>query len=409
MRWTGLFAAATWLAAGSVMAQDFEIGAFRQHRAAAVAAVNSGNFATARMEVSQARAMLPSAPSVLLLGAQIEAAAGDSQATKAWLDDYLKRGLWFDPARYPGLAAVLDDAGKAQLAANGADFGTFSTLAEIPDAVLVENVAIAGDGKLYFSTVREGALNRFEPRFIVHDLPGGQGGYGLVADGKTAWLAVSPGGVAGVSAALREAELLHIDLKDGTVVARFSDYGAKGFNDLALGRTDLYSSDSQGGAVYRLKGRAGKIETLIPAGKLGSPQGLAESPDGKTLIVADYPSGLWRVDLATGAASLLAVPDDVALPGTDGVTRDGNDLIVVQNGVSPARVLRVHLTPDWQVIESVEVLLRGGVLEEPTGGVIYGGDYVFVARSQWTDFGEDGAKVPAGVKPAIIGRLKLRD
>ncbi|EGF90441.1 TPR repeat-containing protein [Asticcacaulis biprosthecium C19] len=409
MRWTGLLTAAAWLLAGSAMAQDFDINAFRQHRKAAIAAVNGGDFAAARSEVAQARALLPSAPSVLMLGAQIESAAGDNPATKAWVDDYLKRGLWFDPARYPGLMMVMDDAAKALLAANGADLGSFATLAEIPEAVLVESVAIAGDGKLYFGTVHDGAVNRLEKRYVIHDLPGGVGGYGLAVDADTAWLATSPGGVAGVSAALRLPEVLQLRLKDGELLQHFGHDDAKGFNDLALGKTDLYTSDSQGGAVYRLRGRGGALEGLIPAGRLGSPQGLAESSDGKTLIVADYPSGLWRVDLATGAASLLAVPDTASLTGVDGVVRDGDDLIVVQNGVKPARGLRVHMKPDWQAIESVEVLLRGGQLEEPTGGVIDGGDYVFVARSQWTDFGDDGGVVEGGAKPAIIGRLKLRD
>ncbi|ESQ89854.1 hypothetical protein ABAC460_11165 [Asticcacaulis sp. AC460] len=409
MRFHGVWLAAAWLVAGSVMAQDFDINAFRQHRKTAIAAVNSGDFATARSEIAQARALLPSAPSVLMLGAQIESAAGDNPATKAWVDDYLKRGLWFEPARYPGLMMVLDDAGKAQLAANGADLGSFTTVAGIPETVLVESVAIAGDGKFYFSSVHDGALNRLAPRYVMQGLPGGVGGYGLAVDGDTAWLATSPGEVSGHSAGVHQPEVVHIGLRDGKSLQYFGHNDAKGFNDLAIGRTDLYTSDSQGGAVYRLRGRAGALEVLIPAGKLGSPQGLAESADGKTLIVADYPSGLWRVDLATGSAALLPIPDTASLAGVDGVVRDGDDLIVVQNGVKPARVLRVRMKPDWQAIDSVEVLLRGGQLEEPTGGVIDGGDYVFVARSQWSDFGEDGAVVESGVKPAIIGRLKLRD
>ena len=34
-------------------------------------------------------------------------------------------------------------------------------------------------------------------------------------------------------------------------------------------------------------------------------------------------------------------------------------------------------------------------IEEPSGGTVVGGDYLFVARSQWAAFGDDGTLTPA--------------
>ena len=105
--------------------------------------------------------------------------------------------------------------------------------------------------------------------------------------------------------------------------------------------------------------------------------------------------------------AVLGVPKTASLVGIDGVARFGNDLIVIQNGIQPARILRIHMSTDWKAIDSVEVLLRGGKLDEPTNGVVSGDRYVFVARSQWSDFDGDGqAKATHG--PAIIGEIKLR-
>ena len=153
---------------------------------------------------------------------------------------------------------------------------------------------------------------------------------------------------------------------------------------------------------------SGAWQTVIPTGQLPSPQGMAESADGKTLIVADYTSGLHAVDLTSGDIVHLKVPDTASLIGVDGVARYGQDLIVVQNGIQPARILRVRMKSDWKAIDKVDVILRGGELEEPANGTAFGNRYVFVARSQWSDF--DGEGRPKGAHgPAIIGEINLTE
>lgn len=390
-------------------AQDFRVGEFRQHRAAAVKAVNAGDFATAETEAGAARAMLPSAPTVLLLGAQIEVAAGKPDAAKPWLKDYLRRGLWFDATRYPDLAVLLDDNDRNQLAANGAPAGSFETVAQIAGPRLVEGIALDPTGRIYLSSVHDGGLATLDGDSlrVVHDLPDGLGGYGLGLRNGQAWLAMSPGAISGTAAGPQTAEVVRIDLADGVVTARWRDTRPdRSFGDLSLGRTDLYVSDSQHGEVLRLKDMNGPFDILVPEGQLGSPQGLVETPDGAAVIVADYTSGLWRIDLATGAVRQLAVPEDASLVGIDGLTRDGDDLIAVQNGLKPQRILRLHMRSDWQVLQSAEILLKSDLAEESTSGAVFDGRYWFVARSQWSDFNDDGSEKP-DAKPAIIGVMNL--
>jgi sugar lactone lactonase YvrE len=162
------------------------------------------------------------------------------------------------------------------------------------------------------------------------------------------------------------------------------------------------------GELLVLRPGASVLEVLLPAGTLGSPQGLVVTPDGTALIVADYSSGLWRVDRATGAATRLAQPAIDSLIGVDGLTTDGRFLYGFQNGVAPQRVLKFALDAGWTSILNVTVLAANlPVISEPTTGLVRNRELVFVSRSQWSDFGGDGAQTTAAPAPAIIARLPL--
>jgi sugar lactone lactonase YvrE len=150
------------------------------------------------------------------------------------------------------------------------------------------------------------------------------------------------------------------------------------------------------------------VETLTAPGTLGSPQGMVISPDARTLIVADYPSGLWRVDASTGAASRLPTPDGVSLIGVDGLIGDDRRLFAVQNGVAPQRILRLDLNADWTAVEAVEVLAANlPEIDEPTTGVMLDGALIFVARSQWSEFDGEGRPGSPEMAPARVMRLAL--
>ena len=116
-------------------------------------------------------------------------------------------------------------------------------------------------------------------------------------------------------------------------------------------------------------------------------------PGGKTLLVPDYLKGIAAVDLDGGKIRWLSHPREVALNGIDGLYFAGPALLAVQNGVRPARVVR--LWPDAQLLrierlEVIEAATEG--LGEPTLGTLVGVDFVFIADSGWDRYGDDGAR-----------------
>ena len=124
--------------------------------------------------------------------------------------------------------------------------------------------------------------------------------------------------------------------------------------------------------------------------------------------MADYSSGLWQVPLTGGSPARIPAPSHASLIGIDGLMTDGDSLYAIQNGVAPQRVLRLTLSADGRAIDTVTVLAANlPELDEPTTGLVLNGELVFVSRSQWSDFGPDGALVAPDPAPARIARLQL--
>jgi hypothetical protein len=179
-------------------------------------------------------------------------------------------------------------------------------------------------------------------------------------------------------------------LKDGTVLA----------------------SDGEGGMVWRVISpddpRAGEgpwMEPWLQGPPLSSPQGMAEAVGG--VYLADYSSGLHRLDL-DGERQPLVVPEDLCDLGIDGlVAADAHHLVAIQNGFAPQRILYLTLSDDGTEITDWQVLAAGlPEWREPTLGLVHEGWFYFVANSYWPNFADFENPNPSQGPPEIR-RVKL--
>lgn len=170
----------------------------------------------------------------------------------------------------------------------------------------------------------------------------------------------------------------------------------------------VFAADPEQGRVYVLAPDAKAFRTLVDRGALRSAQGMALSPDGKTLYVADYARGIARVRMGDGSVTWLAAPADTALTGVDGLALAGGWLIAIQNGLNPHRVIGLRLDPAGESAIEVRVLERGHrAFDEPTLGVIVGTGFYFVANSQYGHFRRDGSLDETRLVGAVILRTPL--
>ncbi|GAB4567319.1 MAG: hypothetical protein Tsb0020_19750 [Haliangiales bacterium] len=263
--------------------------------------------------------------------------------------------------------------------------------------------------------------------------------------------------------------LLGLSLATGEVVTRVEapdDGQPHSFGDLLVdSRGAVYVADSRSGAIYLLPAGGDTLDTLVEPGQLRSPQGLVLVDDDSTLLVADYGFGIARVTLdrqpaapadaapdpgttappgqprdhtvatsitylpitappqisddRSGSTSAPATEGDAEraahpqpfLVGIDGLVAYRGDLLAIQNGLTPHRILRLTLSRDHTAITRVTpVVMNHPRFDEPTVGVVVANNpehdlpagFYYVANSQWGAFGPRAPEGATRAPPAIL-------
>jgi len=172
---------------------------------------------------------------------------------------------------------------------------------------------------------------------------------------------------------------------------------------------DVYATDSQDPVIWRVLSGADQVQEFVRHPLFRSLQGPTVNPSGRILYVADYSHGVLAVDLNTREVTSLATPARTTVLGVDGLVWHEGGLIGVQNGVSPARVVRLALDAGGRRITEFAVLDRHlRIATEPTIGTVWGRSFFYVANSQWEAY-DDAGRLKAGVRlePPRILEIKL--
>jgi sugar lactone lactonase YvrE len=204
--------------------------------------------------------------------------------------------------------------------------------------------------------------------------------------------------------------VLCFELSSGHLLRRIEGPPHSAFGDMALTpQGDPIVGDGAGGGVYRVQGDA--LQRL-DRGDFISPQTAAMHPDGRHIFVPDYTRGIGVLDLTNKKVTWLGQGGSkpYALGGVDGLYFDHGFLILVQNGASPERVLRLQLDSTLGRIVSEQIIERATpTLGDPTHGVIVGDFFYYIANSGWNQVDDHGVLPPgAAFTAARIMRFRVR-
>jgi len=263
---------------------------------------------------------------------------------------------------------------------------------------------VAGVAARRIVEIRDGRARDF-----VH-LPDDYSPFGIAVAGQMLWVtaAVIPQGAGhdGPSA------LIAFDLT-GRVrnIYPVPDDGRHALGDLTIASDGtIYVSDGLDGSIYVLPPNAPALTRLGPRKLFKSPQGMALSADGKSLLVVDYALGLTRLDLATATFTALKIPDGVNAKGIDGLARlpDGS-FLASQNGTKEPHILRLTLSPDWSELRSADVIATNDPAVADPSLVLADASGVYVVGvSQWGSFGQDQQAPTKPLQPWRIIKLDLK-
>lgn len=421
-----LVACATVILAARLPAQHDST--WRDHDQAARDARLRSDWSASRAHLERMDATLTGHPSVVIALARASAHLGDTARVIAELERLATEGVSYDIEADTQLTLVRfasrGAAISAKLRANLAPVGTFAAAAMLPEADFVAE-GIVWDGRrarVLVSSIRhrridtvrrDGAVSRFID--LARDSAWSPLGLAVDSARNRLWVTTesSPLATARDPADSGRAAILRYDLALGALRARYElprDGTPHEPGDIAVASNgDLFVSDGRGGVVYVIREGSTSLDTLVRSGPLVSPQGLAPDRDGRRLFVADYALGIVAIDRRTGAVESIPRPRDIAANGVDGLILRGDELIGVQNGVTPNRLVAFDLDPSHSRILGARTLARDTArIREPTHLVAVDGDLFFVANGGFGLYDERGTLRPGVTQLApVIARFRL--
>jgi hypothetical protein len=361
--------------------------------------------------------MAPGHPGMVYNQGAVEALLGNQAPALDWLRTYAEMGFFWDIAADPDFAALRQSDGFQQvldrMAENRKPFSHSQVAFTLPEKdLLSEDITYDPKTKtFYVSSVRHRKILAIDHRGAMREFirEGQDGVWGILAVAVDAKRRVLWASTAAMAQALGyqapdagRSAMLKYDLRTGKLLKRYDLQRVDGqqhvLGDMTVSPAgDVYVGDATG-AVYTISHSRDELEILVPPGEMVGPQTPALSPDGKRLFVADYGRGIAIVDLASRAVSWLATPKNLGVAGIDGLYLTGRELIAVQNGTSPMRIMRIELdsaltrAESWKLIEA-----NTPALGTPTHAVVVGRALYFIANSGWDNFTDEGPIKPGAV------------
>ena len=392
------------------------------------AAADEKDFPTYLAKLEAAAALRPDFPRILTNLAAAQVANDKPDDAIATLNRLAALGVHSPVDKSDEFAALRDRKDfkdvVAKLAKNQVGIGEANIAFTLPEMTgLIEGIAWRAKtnafffGDVHLRTVWLRTADKKVRRFTTAD-EAVFGVFGLAVDEERGALWAATSAVPAMNGYTNEldsaAGIAEFDLESGAVrrvvrLPALSDHQTHVLGDLALAPDGgIFLPDSGASVLWRLAPRAETLEAFAESPEFMSLQGVVVTPEMGALIVADHANGLLRVDLTSRAVRRLESPPDTTLIGLDGLARAPNgDLLAIQNGLKPARVLRLTLDANGEAVTNV-VVLESAHLNMPApslGCIAMGDDFFFIGNAGWGRFEEGGAG--EGAHPVPIFKTKL--
>lgn len=176
------------------------------------------------------------------------------------------------------------------------------------------------------------------------------------------------------------------DLRAGRLIKKYvlSNKPSVHFlNDLTINsRGDAFITDTITGDIYLISRTKDELEVFSNLGQKAFPNGIDLSADEKILFVAAG-GGIQAVNLRDKSSRALKLPDGVSPVVIDGLYFYKGSLIAIQPFANQRKVVRYSLDKGANAVTDVEVIEpEHRLFQQPTTGVIEGGDFYYIANSQ---------------------------
>jgi sugar lactone lactonase YvrE len=190
-------------------------------------------------------------------------------------------------------------------------------------------------------------------------------------------------------------------VKSITLATQSGDFSAPLDSTPGLDATTIYftASSSHGPGVFRVPAAGGAVTAVFAGSPFLAPRGIAISPDGQQLYVADPMAGkLFMLPTSGGSPSLVQGSGGTAPQNLD-VVNQGGQLLIYFTGKDPSSGQAAVFELALSGAKGLRMVVKGAPLVAPDGivvtrsGVIYVSDRAAASGGLGSVFKIDGSKV----------------
>jgi len=276
--------------------------------------------------------------------------------------------------------------------------GIGKTAAELPESKWYPE-AMAWDnsaGRFLVGTLEGGTIYAVTPDGKVSEIlssnskNGLRAIYGLEVDSerRRLWVSSTASPAFGKLAEgeLGKTALLEFDLDSLELLNRFeppADQVPHFFGSVGITpEGDVFVLDRLVPMVFIKPAAANTMSLFLTNYQLTGLRDLAVTDDGKLLYLADANLGIMVVNLDNNSASMLAGPESLNLGGISGIDLARGRLYLLQNGITPQRLMSLDLDVSGANVIKVVPLASGLELyDKPAFGRVQGEDVYYFAGS----------------------------
>jgi Cu-Zn family superoxide dismutase len=311
---------------------------------------------------------------------------------------------------------ALTAAMGAILMAGGAVAQPLATYALPAEVRYPEGVALdPATGALYTAGAEDGLLVRLDPTTGRSTVVAPAGT--VIPAGSTAFpgalgMKLDPAGRLWMALG-RTGNMAVVDSRTGALLKRFETKREGGLiNDAAVTTSAVYFTDTLNPVLWRVPvsgGTIGELEpwldftgTALQWGPGANINGIAPTPDGKTLIVVQMAKGLlFTIDTATRKVAPIDLKGEL-VEGADGLVLDGSTLYVVRQPA--AEIVTVRLSPDLASGTVVSRFKDPALLWPATAAKA--GDHLVVVNAQFNKRTTNDPTTPFTLVRVPLSRLQ---
>jgi len=147
------------------------------------------------------------------------------------------------------------------------------------------------------------------------------------------------------------------------------------------GNGDIYITDLAQPMVLRKTAQGQSLETFVASKDLVALRDIAVSPDNGKLYIADGFMGVMVVDPVQQTSVMLTGPENLNLGAISGLFYNQGQLVMIQNGFEPQRLMRLELDASGTNVENtIPLAMALEEFDKPAFGMIRGEDVYYFAN-----------------------------